>query len=294
MHLLENQLITAELIAELRRAQSLDLAHLPREIALIEGFRQAFPGIPQIACFDTAFHRDLPRFAQLLPIPRHYQNAGVRRLGFHGLSYTYLMSRLAELAGPAAAGGRVILAHLGSGTSMAAVCGGKPIDTTMAFTPTSGLVMGTRPGVSDPGLFALPDESRKALGRGNGRIYLSAVRIAGGLGTSSDMRIFCRPSHRHPRRRRPRVVLLPGQENTFVAGFDSRRPGHGRLRWRHRRTRTEIREGICAGLEFLGMKLDPSLNRDGCGVISAGESRVVVRIIATDEEIVIARIVRSQ
>ena len=127
VHLTAHQLVTPELLAELRRTQPLDLAHLPREIALIESFHGAFPNVPQVACFDTAFHRDMPRVAQLLPIPRAYDAAGVRRLGFHGLSYTYLMARLEELAGPQAAQGRVLLAHLGSGASMAAVRNGKPI-----------------------------------------------------------------------------------------------------------------------------------------------------------------------
>ncbi len=147
VHLLEHQLVTEDLVDELRRNQPLDLAHLPREISLIEAFGKAFPSLPQVACFDTAFHRELPRVAQLLPIPRHYFDEGIRRFGFHGLSYTYLMKRLGEVAGPDAANGRVILAHLGSGASMAAVRGGKPIDTTMAFTPTAGLVMGTRPAI---------------------------------------------------------------------------------------------------------------------------------------------------
>ena len=115
VHLVDNQLITPEVIAELRRMQPLDLDHLPREIALIDAFGKAFPKVPQIACFDTAFHKDIPRIAQLLPIPRHYLDAGVRRFGFHGLSYTYLMNQLAVVAGEGAANGRLILAHLGSG-----------------------------------------------------------------------------------------------------------------------------------------------------------------------------------
>ena len=124
VRLVENQRVTPELIAELRKTQPLDFAHLPREIALIEAFGDAFPGLPQVACFDTAFHRDMPAVAQMLPIPRRYHDEGVRRFGFHGLSYTYLMQRLADVAGADAAGGRVILAHLGSGASMAAVRGG--------------------------------------------------------------------------------------------------------------------------------------------------------------------------
>ena len=128
----------------------------------MEAFGRRFPGVPQVACFDTAFHRDLPRVAQLLPIPRRYNAAGVRRFGFHGLSYTYLMDELRRIAGDAAADGRVILAHLGSGASMAAVQRGRPIDTTMAFTPTAGLVMGTRPGDLDPGLARLPHAAPRA------------------------------------------------------------------------------------------------------------------------------------
>ncbi len=188
VHLLDHQLVTQDLVDELRRNQPLDLAHLPREIALIEAFRKAFPSLPQVACFDTAFHRDLPNVARLLPIPRHYFDQGIRRFGFHGLSFTYLMNRLAEVAGPQAADGRVILAHLGSGASMAAVRGGKPIDTTMAFTPTAGLVMGTRPGDLDPGLLVYmmrvqkmsPDEMDAFISQKCGMLGVS--------GTSSDMR----------------------------------------------------------------------------------------------------------
>src|SRR5205807_10430865 len=125
----EAQRITPELVDELRRLSPLDPDHLPGEIALIAAFARRFPGLPQVACFDTAFHHDLPRVARLLPVPRRYEAAGVRRYGFHGLSYTYLMEELARVAGAEAARGRVILAHLGAGASMAAVHGGKCLDT---------------------------------------------------------------------------------------------------------------------------------------------------------------------
>jgi len=148
--LLDHQLITPAVLAAVKQARPLDLSHLPREIALIEGFAAAFPNISQVACFDTAFHRDMPRIAQILPIPRRYFREGLRRFGFHGLSYTSLMQQLAQIAGAEAASGRVIMAHLGSGASMAAVHRGKPIDTTMSFTPMSGLMMGTRAGDLDP------------------------------------------------------------------------------------------------------------------------------------------------
>src|SRR5208337_4296710 len=125
---------------------------MPEEIQLTEAFHRRFPDLPQVACFDTAFHHDMPRVAQLLPIPRRYEAQGVRRYGFHGLSYAFLMEELARLGDPAATTGRVILAHLGNGASMAAVRDGESIDTSMGFTPTAGLVMSTRSGDLDPGL----------------------------------------------------------------------------------------------------------------------------------------------
>src|SRR3569623_558747 len=148
----ESQRVTPEMVEELKRLSPLDPAHLPGEIALIEAFSRRHPALPQIACFDTAFHHDLPAESRLLPIPRRYADRGVRRYGFHGLSYTWLMSELARLAGSEAARGRIVLAHLGSGASLAAVRNGKCIDTTMSFTPTAGLFMGTRTGDLDPSL----------------------------------------------------------------------------------------------------------------------------------------------
>jgi acetate kinase len=294
MHLLDNQLITEESIAELRRTQPLDLAHLPREIALIEGFRQAFPDIPQIACFDTAFHRNLPLVAQLLPIPRRYHDAGVRRFGFHGLSYTYLMSQLSALAGPEIANGRIILAHLGSGASMAAVRGGKPIDTTMAFTPTSGLVMGTRPGDLDPGLLVYLMKDQNLSNEQMDKFISQQCGLLGVSETSSDMRdllaarvndpraadavdLFCYQAKKHLC---ALTATLGGLDTlVFSGGIGEHAP--------------EVRAGICEGLEFLGLQVDAFRNTRGCDVISADQSRIAIRIIPTDEEIVIARIVRS-
>jgi acetate kinase len=148
----EPALITREMIDDLRQLKPFDPEHLPEEIQLTEAFHRRFPDLPQVACFDTAFHHDLPRVAQLLPIPRRYEAQGVRRYGFHGLSYAFLMEELARLAGAEAARGRVILAHLGNGASLAAVQDGKPVDTSMSFTPTAGVPMSTRSGDLDPGL----------------------------------------------------------------------------------------------------------------------------------------------
>ena len=148
----EAQRITTEMVAELHRLSPFDPEHLPEEILLTETFYHRFPDLPQVACFDTAFHHGLPRVARLLPIPRRYEAQGVRRYGFHGLSYAFLLGELARLAGPEAAHGRVILAHLGNGASLAAVADGRPVDTSMSFTPAAGVPMSTRSGDLDPGL----------------------------------------------------------------------------------------------------------------------------------------------
>jgi acetate kinase len=294
VHLVDNQLITPEVIAELRRVQPLDLDHLPREIALIDSFGKALPGVPQIACFDTAFHKDMPRIGQILPIPRRFLDAGVRRFGFHGLSYTYLMSQLAIVAGNEAAAGRVILAHLGSGASMAAVKNGKPIDTTMAFTPTSGLVMGTRPGDVDPGLLLyLMNEQHFSTDQME-HFIAHQCGMLGVSETSSDLRdllaaraadsraaeaveLFCYEGRKHL----CELASTLGGIDTLVfsGGIGEQSP--------------DARAGICQGLEFMGLTLDKTRNVTSCEIISSVESGTTVRIMATDEEIVIARIALS-
>jgi acetate kinase len=289
-NLLEHQLITDEVLNELRRIQSLDLAHLPREIELIEAMRRAFPNLPQYACFDTAFHRDLPRVSQLFPIPLRYYQAGVRRYGFHGLSYTYLMDELRRIAGPNAARGRIILAHLGAGASMAAVHDEKPIDTTMAFTPTAGLVMATRPGDLDPGLVVhlmrqedlSPDEMDDFINKKCGLLGLSE--------TTADMRdllarrqtdpraadaidVFCRQARKWIG---ALAAALGGLDTlVFSGGIGEHAP--------------PVRREICNGLDFLGIRIDDSKNHANSPIISPDGSAVTVRVIPTDEEIVIAR-----
>ena len=206
----EPALVTAEMLDQLRRISPLDPEHLPGEIALIEAIGRAIPGVPQVACFDTAFHRAMPRPAQIVPIPRRYWGLGVRRYGFHGLSYAYLMEELARAAGPAEARGRVVLAHLGSGASLAAVREGRCLDTTMGFTPASGLVMGTRCGDLDPGLVAF---LARAEGMTPERFHRMVNQESGLLGvseTSPDLRdLLARRADRRPRRRGRRPVLLP-------------------------------------------------------------------------------------
>lgn len=289
--LLEHQIVDEAMIAELKRTQPLDLAHLPREIALIETFRSGLPGVPQVACFDTAFHRDLPKVAQLLPIPRHYSDAGVRRLGFHGLSYAYLMEQLRRVAG-AAAEGRVILAHLGSGASMVAMYRGKPIDTTMAFTPTSGLVMGTRPGDLDPGLMVYMMRVEKLTPQAMDEFISRQCGLIGVSQTTSDMHDLV-ARRGQDQRAAEAVDLFCYQARKWIGAYAAALGGletlvfsggigeHG----------PEVRAGVCQGLEFLGLRLDSARNAASEPVISADGGAVTVRVIATDEELMIAKTV---
>jgi acetate kinase len=294
LRLLEHQLITTDVAAELRQAQELDITHLPREIALIEAFSTSFPGRRQVACFDTAFHRDLPLVSRLLPIPRRFLDAGIRRLGFHGLSYTYLMQQLATIAGPEAARGRVVLAHLGSGASMAAVRGGKPVETTMAFTPIAGLVMGTRPGDLDPGLLVYLARQQRMSAEEMDEFISHRCGLLGVSDTSADVRdllaaraadqraaeaiaLFC---YQAKKQLCSLAGALGGLDTVvFAGGIGEHAP--------------EIRGEICEGLGFLGLSLDSAANAGGSDVVSTAQSRVTARIIPTDEEIVMARIVRS-
>jgi acetate kinase len=292
VHLVENRVVDDGLMAELRKAQPLDLAHLPREIALIESFRGAFGSLPQVACFDTGFHRDMPGIAKLLPIPRKYGDEGIRRFGFHGLSYTYLMKQLAVVAGAEAANGRVILAHLGSGASMAAVRGGKPVDTTMGFTPTSGLVMGTRPGDLDPGLLVYLMRARKMSADEMDRFISGECGLLGVSGTSSDVRDLISQRATDPRAAEA-LDLFCYQARKFIGALYAVLGGLDTLVFsggigEHS---PEMRAGICDGLDCFGIGVDATRNAAGRDVISVEGACVVVRVIPTDEEVVIAEAV---
>jgi acetate kinase len=292
LRLIDHQLVTPELVEELKATQPLDLAHLPREIALIETIADRLPGVPQVACFDTAFHRDLPRVAQLLPIPRKYLDRGIRRLGFHGLSYTYLMDELRRTAGDAAADGRVILAHLGSGASLAAVRHGKPIDTTMAFTPTAGIVMGTRPGDLDPGLLVYLARVEHCTPDQLDDLISHECGLAGVSGGTSDVRdLLARRAT--DRNAADAIDLFCYSVRKAIGSFAAVMGGLDTLVFsggigEHS---VPIRAQICEGLEYLGVTIDERRNGDSEPNISAEGSRTTVRVIPTDEEIVIARTV---
>lgn len=281
--------ITPGTITELRQLSQFDPEHMPAEIMLMEAFHLSFPELPQIACFDTAFHRNMPRVARLLPIPRRYEAQGVCRYGFHGLSYAYLMQELEHVAGAAAANGRVILAHLGNGASMAAVLDGRSMDTTMAFTPAAGLMMSTRCGDVDPGLvtFLVRSEQMTAA-----QFDHMANRESGLLGiseTSSDMRdLLARETE--DVRASEAVALFCYQAKKQVGAYTAVLGGLDTLVFTGGigENAAAVRARICAGLGIFGIELDESRNAAHAGVISTDASRVTVRVIRTNEELMIA------
>ena len=265
-------------------------SHLPSELAVTGAFREAYGELPQIACFDTGFHRDLPDVARRLPLPREYERAGLRRYGFHGLSYQFLMEELERTAGAKTANGRLILAHLGNGSSLAAVRGGKPIDTTMGFTPTGGLVMGTRSGDLDPGallyLARAHDLSIDALRE----LTNSRSGLLGISETSADVRALLAAESVDPRAAEA-LAMFCYQARKWIGAYAAALGGLDGLVFSggiglHAPV---IRARICDGLQHLGVKVDPALNEANAAVISPPSEPVAVRVMQTDEEIIIAR-----
>lgn len=282
--------ITPALLHELRSLAPLDPDHMPAELAIVDAMAARAAAVPQIACFDTTFHQTMPRVARLLPIPRRYQTAGLERYGFHGLSYTFLLEELARVAGEPAARGRVILAHLGAGASLAAILGGRCVDTTMGFTPTSGIMMATRSGDLDPGvlLWLLRNErlSTDALdelvNRRSGLFGVSETtpnmrellaREASDPRAAEAVELF---SHLARKAIGALATTLDGIDTlVFSGGIGDKAPA--------------IRARIVRGLEHLGIVIDARRNEANADVISAHGARCVVRVMVTDEESILAR-----
>ena len=288
----EPEQITAEMIKELRQLSRFDPDHLPEEILLTQAFHRRFPHLPQVACFDTAFHHDLPRVARMLPIPRRYEAQGVRRYGFHGLSYAFLMGELGRLAGPEAARGRIILAHLGNGASLAAVREGKSIDTSMSFTPTAGVPMSTRSGDLDPGLIWYLARTEKM----NDKQFNEMVNFKSGLlgvsETSSDMRDLMKQEAQDVRAAEA-VAMFCYQVKKWIGAFAAALGGLDTLVFAGGigENAPTVRARICDGLGFLGIEVDEKRNAANESVISSASGRVAVRVIRTDEEHMIAKTV---
>ena len=284
--------ITAEMVEELHRLSPFDPDHMPEEILLAEAFHRRFPHLPQVACFDTAFHHDLPRVAQLLPIPRRYERQGVRRYGFHGLSYAFLMEELARLGDPAVTRGRAILGHLGNGASLAAVRDGKSVDTSMSFTPTAGVPMSTRSGDLDPGLVWYLARAEKM----SAKQFNEMVNLQSGLlgisETSSDMRDLL-DCETQDVRAAEAIALFCYQVKKWIGAFAAALGGLDTLVFAGGigENAPAVRARICDGLGFLGIEIEEKRNTANDSVISTAASRVAVRVIRTDEERMIAKTV---
>jgi acetate kinase len=285
--------VTPDLLAELRAIQDFAPNHLPTAIALMEAARRQWPEPVQVACFDTAFHRDLPVAARLLPVPRRFARQGIRRYGFHGLSFTSVLGRLRRESGGTLPR-RLVLAHLGHGASMAAVLDGRSIDTTMGFTPAGGLVMSTRAGDLDPGLLGFLANREKLDGRGLERLVSAESGLLGLSETSSDTRDLLAREASDPQAAEALAVFVHqarkhlGALAAVLDGLDAVTFSGG-----IGENSSVLRARICAGFSHLGLQLDPAANEAHRPVISHRTSAVTVRILAADEESVLAAAARD-
>jgi acetate kinase len=279
--------ITPKVLEELRRLIPLAPLHQPYNLAAIEAVSERRPDVPQVACFDTSFHRGQPAVAELVPLPKAIRDTGVQRYGFHGLSYEYIASVLPQVA-PEIAEGRVIVAHLGSGASLCALRARKSVESTLGFTALDGLCMGTRPGSVDPGVIL---HLFQTMGRSAAEVEKLLYKQSGLLGISSisnDMRdlvdnpdpaarlavdYFVYQAAKHIG---ALAAVLGGMDAlVFTAGIGE----HS----------VEIRRRICETSAWLGVKLNPAANAAHETRISAADSRVSAWMIPTNEELMIAR-----
>lgn len=279
--------VDSALLKKLRALVPLAPLHLPHNLEPIEIFAKLHPSLPQVTCFDTAFHRTMPKVAELYGLPRRLTEAGARRYGFHGLSYEYIVSRLPEVD-PKAAAGRTVIAHLGSGSSMCAVHAGRSVATTMGFSPLSGLVMGTRPGELDAGivLWLLREQGMNADAI-EAMLYHDSG-LAGVSGIGSDMRTLLASDDPNARQAVDlfvyRICYELGGLSAALQGLDALvfTAGIGE-------NASEVRAVACRQSAWLGIELDEAANERGGPKISTSGSKVSVWVIPTDEEMVIAR-----
>jgi acetate kinase len=282
--------ITPGLMSELKGFIRLAPEHLPHEIKAIQATSHTYPNLIQVACFDTAFHHHMPHLAKIAALPRYYQHEGLIRYGFHGLSYEYIMQELWKEAGKKVANGRVIIAHLGNGASMVAVRKGKSVETTMGFTPVSGLVMGTRAGDLDPGMLIYLIQEKGMRPSSLNEMINEHAGLLGVSGISSDMRdllkkeksethareavdLFCYRAKKHLG---ALVAVLGGLDTlVFTAGIGENSPA--------------VRQRICQNMGFLGIDLDEDRNHTNAAIISPEGANVTIRVMKTDEDLMVAR-----
>ena len=285
------QLITSQLCSQLKQLGSLDPEHVPFELELVDVIQHRFPDIPQVACFDTAFHRDIPDIAKTLALPQRYRELGMEHYGFHGLSYSYLLDELSKIDTQAAHNGRVIIAHLGNGASLAAIRNGICIDTSMSFSPASGIMMSTRSGDIDPGVVYYlsnklqmePDQLQHMLNHESGMLGVSGI--------SGDVRELLKVE----RENKPAALALNMfcyQVRKYVGAYAAALGGVDTLVFSGGigENAAEIRERICSDLQFLNIRIDHQLNAANARLVSTADS-IPVRVMPTDEELMIARLV---
>ncbi len=287
------QRITPEFLSAIEQLVPLDPDHLPEAIRGIQFVAGKFPDLPQVACFDTAFHKSLPNVARTYALPRRFRDEGIHRYGFHGLSYEYIMRELRALEGDLA-NGRVIIAHLGSGASMVAVKEGKSTDTSMGFTPLEGLVMGTRSGDLDPGVLLYLLGQKKMSAKEMNTLVNKESGLLGVSGTSGDMRVLLDKIQQDGRAAEA-VDLFCYRAKKYIGAYAAVLGGLDVLVFAGGigENAPVVRKRICDGLDFLGIRLHPASNDANAGLISPPESRVKVRVIKTNEDLMIVRHVLS-
>ena len=284
------EIIDDRLLQALNALVPLAPDHLPQEIKAIREFRRLHPDLIQVACFDTAFHRSMPDVAQLYALPEEVRRQGVLRYGFHGLSYEYILSELNRVAGAGSADGRVIIAHLGNGASMGAFRGGKSIDTTMGFTPAGGLVMSTRSGDLDPGVLVYLLREKGLDASALNRMVNKQSGLLGASGTSSSMKELL-DNEPSDRRAAAAVDLFCYQAQKFVGALSAALGGVETLIFTGGigENAPPVRERICKNLEFLGISVDRDRNLKNFSIISRDRGPVSIRVMKTNEELMIAR-----
>ncbi len=282
--------ITDDVIDELNSLIPLDPEHLPGQIDLIEQMHEAFPTATPIACFDTAFFHDLPVESRLLPIPRRYEAAGLRRYGFHGLSYGYLLHEFERIAGPEAVRGKIIFAHLGNGASLAAVGDGKPVDTSMGLTPAGGIPMSTRSGDIDPGILTVIAHSQQLDAEQLSHLIGFESGLLGISETTSDMKQLL-DMEATDSRAKDAVDIFCYDVRKFIGAYAAALGGLNSLVFSGGigEVSAPIRARVCANLDFLGISLDRQRNEASAERISADNSSVGVHVIATNEALTMAR-----
>jgi acetate kinase len=281
---------TGEVLTALQELAAFDPAHLPVELELVAIFQDILPQARQVLCFDTAFHHDLPLRSRLLPIPRHFESEGVRRYGFHGLSYAYVLEELRRVEGETAAHGKIIIAHLGSGASLAALQDAKPIDTTMGMTPASGIPMSTRAGDLDPGLALYLAHTQGYDAERFNHMVTFESGLLGISGTTADMEELLE-AEAEDERAKDAVEVFCYQAKKSIGSFAAALGGLNTLVFTGGmgENAPKIRARICEGLEFLGVTIDGARNQEGARLISADNGSVGVHVIHTDEAATIAR-----